>query len=229
MYGPNKFIQILRQLKESNFVFDHFKATKHGSRVVHLRHDVDFSVDSALNLAYIERKEEILSTYFFMLSSNTYNVFSKKNSDQIREIMHMGHKISLHFDPTSHQDIDSGFQKEKNSFEDFFTTKLDIISIHRPGVFLENNNRKLPGCSHTYEDRFFKDMVYLSDSGGKDVSEDLKRFIDNEELKELHLLLHPIWWEKEFQSPTQTLDNWLDRSGKFLKGETRKNCKTYLG
>ena len=60
-----------------------------------------------------------------------------------------------------------------NSFEDFFTTKLDIISIHRPGVFLENNNRKLPGCSHTYEDRFFKDIVYLSDSGGKDVSEDL--------------------------------------------------------
>ena len=38
-----------------------------------LRHDIDFSVDYAYQIAKLESKLKINSTFFFMLTSNMYN------------------------------------------------------------------------------------------------------------------------------------------------------------
>ncbi len=48
-----------------------------GKRYLILRHDVDFSVDRALELAKIENNYGISSTYFFLLHSDFYNIFEK--------------------------------------------------------------------------------------------------------------------------------------------------------
>ena len=134
-----------------------------------LRHDIDFSLENANLLAKKENELKIKSTYFFMLSSNFYNVFSDHSQKIILDIKKLGHKISLHFDPTVYKKINEGAKIEINTFQKLFKTKVDIISIHRPGSFLKNNNQKLGGCSHTYQDKFFKKIKYISDSGGKNI------------------------------------------------------------
>jgi hypothetical protein len=123
--------------------------------------------------------------------------------------------------------MDAGFAAEKQIFEAIFDVELQIVSLHRPGVFLENNNRKLEGCRHTYEDSFIKEMTYISDSGGRDIQQKLFDLAHQGGGSPLHILLHPIWWTSKTASPTATLNNWLGRHQDFLVDETRRNCKTF--
>jgi hypothetical protein len=208
------------------FTFEKFLSAKK-AKAIHARHDIDFSLDDAHQLAVIESELGVTSTYFFMLTSNTYNLLSKANHCLVKEIQSLGHEVSLHFDPLARSDMDAGFAAEKRTFEDAFDVSLQIVSLHRPGVFMENNNRKLQGCRHTYEDCFIKEMTYVSDSGGRDIQQKLLNLANQGGDTPLHILLHPIWWTSKTESPTATLNNWLGRHQDFLVGETRRNCKTF--
>ena len=46
--------------------------------------------------------------------------------------------------------------------------EVDIVSIHRPGPFLDNNNVFLCGIPQTYNDTLKKIYEKISDSGGQD-------------------------------------------------------------
>ena len=191
-----------------------------------LRHDIDFSIKFAHKLANVEYKQGIKSTYFFMLTSNMYNLQSKEHQKIVKEITNMGHKISIHFDPTVYDNLDC-FRYEKNVFENLFDSKVDIVSIHRPGPFLENNNISLCGIPQTYNDVYIKKMKYISDSKGRDVMLPISKYLKGSRDKGLHLLIHPIWWIGEGIDVTSTLNNWYRNNGDFIKSEIRSNCKTY--
>jgi len=231
MFGQLAYSEILRTLIEEGFLFCRFleETSVESQKSICLRHDIDFSVSEALKMAMLEYDAGVKATYFFMCSSNTYNLFSKTNFNMIQEIRRLGHDISLHFDPTVYEDIDYGFRLEKDTFENFFKTKIGMVSIHRPGDFLKDNNRKFVGCRHTYEDDFIKKMVYISDSGGRNI---FKKIFELSQLQggvRLHVLIHPIWWINTSSDPTATLNIWLKTQHDFLVEETRRNCKTFQG
>ena len=75
MLGIQKYVNLLKSIKK-RFTF---KVEWHGikKKNILLRHDIDFSLDSAKLIAKKENELKINSTYFFMLSSNMYNVFSE--------------------------------------------------------------------------------------------------------------------------------------------------------
>ncbi len=191
-----------------------------------IRHDVDFSVDFAYQLALCECELGIRSTYFFMLTSNMYNLISLENQKLVKDIIKLGHKVSIHFDPTAHEELEK-FENEKKLFESIFDVKVDIVSIHRPGPFLDNNNVSLCGIPQTYSDAYFRNMKYLSDSGGRDIIPLIAEYLDGDRNRGLHLLIHPVWWVGRGDSPTETLNFWRERHSDFLKSEVRLNCKTY--
>jgi hypothetical protein len=191
-----------------------------------LRHDVDFSVDFAYQLAKVEFKLNINSTYFFMLSSNMYSLLSARNKSLVDDIAKMGHKISIHFDPTVYKNLD-GFMNEKNIFEHTFERKVDIVSIHRPGPFLDNNNILLSGVPQTYLDIYYKKMKYISDSSGRDIFPLITKYLEGPKHLGLHLLVHPIWWMGIGKNPTETLNAWRDKKFDFITSEIRSNCRTY--
>ena len=172
-----------------------------------IRHDIDFSVDFAHALALVESELDIRSTYFFMLTSNMYNLISKKNQKLVKSIIKLGHKVSIHFDPTAHKTLEK-FEHEKRLFENIFDVKVDIVSIHRPNKFLSNNNLSLSGIPHTYSDTYFRKMKYLSDSGGRDVAPLIAEYLSGVRSQGLHLLIHPIWWVSSGKNPTETLNFW---------------------
>ncbi|MGZ5199269.1 MAG: hypothetical protein ACXWC4_05805 [Telluria sp.] len=226
MFGKDAYASVIRSFLRHDFTFEKFLSTKK-NKVVHLRHDIDFSVTDAHQLALLESELGVTATYFFMLSSNTYNLLSKANRSLVKEIQSLHHEVALHFDPLAHEDIDVGFATEKLAFEELFEAKLKIVSLHRPGVFLQHNNRKLAGCRHTYEDTFVKEMTYISDSGGRDIQQDMLQLAHQGVDSPLHILLHPIWWTSKTASPTATLSDWLERNQDFLVDETKRNCKTF--
>jgi hypothetical protein len=219
-------VNVIQSFQRHDFIFEKFLCAKE-KKTIHLRHDIDFSIEAAYQLAIIESELGVTATYFFMLTSNMYNLISDNNQKVVKEIESLGHNITLHFDPAAHSDIDKGFKAEKMLFEEIFDLEIDIVSIHRPGAFLENNNRKLEGCRHTYEDAFFKDIMYISDSGGRDIQQRLLDLAEAGSCVPLHILFHPIWWTSRTPSPTVTLNNWLYSHLNFLTNETRRSCKTY--
>lgn len=191
-----------------------------------IRHDIDFSVDFAYELALFESELEIRSTYFLMLTSNMYNLLSSENQRLVRSIIKLGHKVSIHFDPTAHENLED-FEHEKRLFENIFDVEIDIVSVHRPGPFLDNNNVSLCGIPQTYNDAYFRDMKYLSDSGGRDVVPLVYEYLAAGRSQGLHLLIHPVWWVGRGTNPSETLDFWMEKNSEFLKSEVRLNCKTY--
>lgn len=228
MFGKNAYMDILCSFKNNGYVFKKFLGGDI-RKTVHLRHDIDFSVEDAYELAMVEKEVGVFSTYFFMLTSNTYNLLSEANQALVRGIKSAGHEISLHFDPLAHADMNQGLIAERSLFKEMFEVNVDVISLHRPGAFLENNNRLLPGCRHAYEDEFFRSMKYISDSGGRDIKNQLFELSSSDAQMPLHVLLHPIWWTSKSLSPTATLLSWMRNQNAFMLEEIRRNCKTFEG
>ena len=228
MFSLNQYRELLNQLISSDLIPTTDWRTKSSHDTLLLRHDVDFSVDFARKLAAVEFDMGIYSTYFFMLTCNMYNLMSYEHQRLVKDIAEMGHKISIHFDPTVYDELEK-FENEKKLFESIFEVEVDIVSIHRPGRFLENNNVSLCGTPQTYNDAYFKQMRYLSDSGGRNVMPQLADFLKGTRTQGLHLLIHPLWWVGEGNNATQTLNYWLQENSEFLKSEIRLNCKTYEG
>ena len=60
----------LSKFKKNDYIFKFFHQKIFKKRNIILRHDVDFDTDYALNIAKIEKKLKIKSTFFFLLEVN---------------------------------------------------------------------------------------------------------------------------------------------------------------
>jgi hypothetical protein len=61
-----------------------------------LRHDVDLSLDAALELARLEHARGARATYFLMTESAFYNLDSEHGRETLRELRRLGHALGLH-------------------------------------------------------------------------------------------------------------------------------------
>jgi hypothetical protein len=193
-----------------------------------LRHDIDFDCGLAHDMAKIEAGLGVLATYFFMLSSDSYNLLSAANLSRVRAIQALGHRISLHFDPTVHEDFAAGFQAERAIFEATFEAPLEIVSIHRPNSFFLDHDEPIAGVAHTYQRRFARDVAYISDSQGR------FRFGHPHESaafaarRTIHLLIHPIWWMvPNPRSAIDLLGDFLHRHQQAYQQHMARNCIPY--
>ena len=227
--SPEAFVELVGAFRDAGYHFRSFGDFE-PERCVILRHDVDFSPQDAARMAATESELGVSATYFVLLGSSFYNPLGRDTKACLDEIAASGGRLALHFDPSIHDDIDRGFERERGIFEETFGTRLDIVSLHRPRGFLEQNNRKLPaGVRHTYEDRYFKEIEYIADSGG---SFAYGHPIESEAFrgrKTIHLNLHPIWWMREGSSPSEKLRSWQREYFEGLNEEVGRNCKTFDG
>jgi hypothetical protein len=226
LFDIKRYKSLLENLTKEGLIPSTNWKGKLGANTLLLRHDVDFSLEFAHKLASLEFNQDIRATYFLMLTTNMYNLVSSEHKRMVKEISDMGHKISIHFDPTVYKNLDY-FKYEKDLFEHIFENEVDIASIHRPGTFLENNNISLSGVPQTYNDLYIKRMKYISDSGGRDVLPLISKYLEGSREQGLHLLIHPIWWIGEGFDATSTLNHWHKKNADFIKSEIRLNCKTY--
>jgi len=222
------FVSLIADIRKAGYRFCSFGDVEPKQCVV-LRHDVDFSAANAMQMAAIERELSVSATYFIQLTSAFYNPIAPQTKRYVAEIVASGARLGLHFDPSIYDNYQDGFECERRIFEETFGEKLEIVSLHRPRDFLDDNNRRLPGVRHTYEDEFFKDLKYFADSGGAFA---YGHPLDSDEFRErksLHLNLHPIWWMREGTGPSGKLRSWERSHFQAINDEIGLNCKTFDG
>lgn len=198
-----------------------------GFPLVGLRHDIDFDCGAAHEISLLEDNLGVKSSYFFLVSSEAYNPFSSSNSQIIRDIRSRGHQVSVHFDPRPHTDPREGLAREVRLFEQSFNVEVKLVSIHRPGEDPQTPDLSMEGLEHSYEERYFRDVKYVSDSQGT------FRFGHPHEIPEfarreaMHLLTHPIWWVGRGQDPVEILENLVAERDASFRDHVAANCAVY--
>lgn len=199
-FSIKEYKKLIKFFKNLGYNFVFFSKNIKKNKNIILRHDVDIDISKAYEMAKIENKLNIKSTYFFLTSSKLYNCLENKNQNLIKKISELGHEIGLHFDFSIYQNsylvnLDKMFNLEKKILEDIIGKKIKCVSFHKPGK--NGIPKKLNYCRllNVYNHNFFKKILYYSDSKG------IWRFgepiLDEKVLKfkrSLQLLIHPIWW-----------------------------------
>tara|TARA_R110002012_G_scaffold107343_1_gene249025 strand:- start:3087 stop:3755 length:669 start_codon:yes stop_codon:yes gene_type:complete len=188
-----------------------------------IRHDIDLDCKLALELAIIEYKLNIQSTYFFLLTNNSYNLLSKENIDIVKNIQNMGHKVSLHYDPTLSNLL--GLETELNIFKQIFGP-VDIISLHRPQLKNQLENIKYPT---TYDNKYFENTAYFADSRGSFRYGHPFNSDDFKQNKNIQLLLHPFWWVVNSKNKDECINKVLEGKNKDLNQHFQNSLKFYNG
>lgn len=181
---------------------------------VYWRHDVDFSIRYALELAKADHLAGIEATFFFHLRSPIYNILSDYANTVIKEIYNLGHDVCLHFDMSNYLDKDilSALMAEMDIFLQWYSfANSKIVSFHKIGVkAFELEKLTLPdGIHHTYEKRYFYDVSYFSDSGGLWKRGNPTLSSDFAERMSMQVLTHPLWWIESGQGPIQKFNQLL--------------------
>lgn len=181
--SPSIYREFLQRFLDAGYTFTDFEGITSGDHKVVMHHDIDGDPEFALKIAQVERELDIKSYYFFMTHSKMYNLCAYQGL--LFQLQGLGRKVGLHYDP------DRSFYWQKQLFEEIFDQEIegDMISIHRPKFPVMESH-----ITHTYEDKYFKDVEYVSDSQGMwKYGTPFERDAFKEG-KNMHILTHPTWW-----------------------------------
>jgi hypothetical protein len=168
-----------------------------GENAVILRHDVDFDVLAAYRMFQLENEIGIRSGFFFMTTSEFYNISSSNNRRMIREMAESGVDIGIHFDPLVYgsQDLSIMLSKEVALVENIIDQEVRSVSLHNPSV-----HRSYPifeGYKNAYDHKIFSQENYISDSCMDFRGKSPWDFLQKAKDMPVQLLLHPIHYTRE--------------------------------
>jgi len=198
--------EVLAELQNNQYTFAQYHNHHLFDKSVILRHDVDLSPGEAVAFAHIESSLAVKSTYFFLLSSNLYNLASKECLEAVHEVHRMGHEVGLHFDESKYFN-DEGFdplfcahvQCEAAQFEAMTGIPARSFSMHQPSSVSIKKDYCIEGLVNAYSKPFLDDYYYMSDSRRQWRVEPL-HIIKSGKEKKLHLLTHPYWYNEAEKS-----------------------------
>jgi hypothetical protein len=158
-----------------------------------LRHDVDLSLEAAVELAELEADAGARATYFLMPQSVFYNLASQPGEAALARLRELGHAVGLHA-VHPHVELDGRFDP--------------VLAWHNPDP--EFMRAPLDGAENVMGERFFDPDRYRSDS-----NQHWRSGCPHEELAAgrfdwLQLLVHPEIWVYEGATMRETMLSFLD-------------------
>ncbi len=202
-FSYTEYAQILHKFKEK--LVD-YSETRGRNIYVLLRHDVEYSPEKALEMAKIENSLDIKSSYLFQVKSNAYNSLSLKNTNIIKRILELDHKVGLHFyvrhiEANNWEKLKDELIQQRNILKLVLGFKPDRFSYHRPPDWvLTRSDNLICEMINMYGSNFFeftktpRKIKYLSDSGH------LFKYghpLDDINFKKIQILLHPDEWSHQ--------------------------------
>jgi len=210
-FTTRKYVELL-QVAARNYEFIAYPdVTGCKERFILWRHDCDFSLNRALRLAQLELEQSVKSTYFVNPHSEFYNIQEKSQTRLIREIIHLGHDIGLHFDAEyydvkSEDQLSELVEKEATWLSDWFAVEITAFSFHNPTEFLLSCEDETYGKRINTYSNFFKNNVgYCSDSNGYWRFRSLGDVLEKADDRCLQVLTHPGWWQEESMLPRERI------------------------
>lgn len=197
-----------------------------------LRHDLDFSIRTALPMARIEAEHGWKATYFVLARSPMYGIHTPDSSEALSQILGLGHEVGLHFDASNYANdrdaLETAAGREAALLEDAIGKPVRTVSFHRPAESLLGYDAPLAGRVHAYQPRYFREMGYCSDSRGAWHHGTPQDHPAVAARTALQLLTHPIWWTSETPGdPVATLDAFRTGRDRQLARAIADNCEPY--
>lgn len=201
-----------------------------------IRHDVEFSVDRALELAKIDYSLGIRSSFFFQVRNSCYNGISNDSIQKIKKIIDFKHFVGLHLYITNIKNNKKLIRKELinqvKTLELAIGKKIDRISIHRPSKWILQQKKDLfQPYINTYSDLYFefgenpKTIKYYADSNHTwNYGYPINKF---DKYKKFQILLHPDEWSKSGADQRKNLKNLIiENKLKFIR-DINNEYKTF--
>jgi hypothetical protein len=142
-----------------------------------LRHDVDLSLEAAVELAELEVEAEARATYFLMSESVFYNLASPPGERTLARLRELGHAVGLHA-VYPRADLDERFDR--------------VVAWHNPDP--DFMSAPIDGAVNVMEARYFAPANYRSDSNQRWRSGCPHEALARGEFDWLQLLIHPEIW-----------------------------------
>jgi len=213
-FSLDGYCELLSAFKNTGYSFCRFEEIdsrlREGYPFVVLRHDIDMSLRPALEIARIEYQQGIQATYFVLLGSPFYNIFSRSNVEIITQIHQYGHQIATHLDLAAYDGDCAKALIEVEILSKWYPfISAEIASLHSSyelnqipiGLFQQLNN--------VYGPAVRGDVAYISDSTGRwRYGHPLESEAFSAQMP-IQLLTHPIWWIQEGETAAQKLERWL--------------------
>jgi hypothetical protein len=158
-----------------------------------LRHDVDLSLDAALEMAELEADAGAWSTWFLMTRSVFYNLASQEGERAVARLRELGHRVAHHA-VWPHVDLDDRFDP--------------VVAWHNPDP--EYMREPIEGATNVMTAPWFDPEHYRSDS-----NQHWRNGCPHEALARggfewLQLLTHPEIWVFDGARMGETMQSFLD-------------------
>ena len=214
----SEYQRMIELLNEKGYVITNYTEYAKHERCAILRHDVDYDMKKAVEFAKFENSLNVRATYMILVTSVFYNIFSKEVLDDVAHIIAMGHDIGLHFDEKQYLGEDVDIQKKMVEEVNLLKqatgcNNIRTISMHRPSKECIRTNIMVGNDEiiNTYNDLFFKEFKYVSDSR-MHWREPILDYINNTQYDRLHILTHSFWYENQEENIGEKLESFINRA-----------------
>src|SRR5439155_10884171 len=201
-YSKESYRSLLRHALEVGYVFAGFvEDTRAGDRRIYLRHDVDYSLRMAVELAEINQSLGVRGTFCVLLRSQIYNLLSHHGLETVRRLLALRQRLAFHYTappvlPASDEELTALIRA------DFEVVRRDLPEIepafswHNPTeeLIARGLHLKVPGLVNLYSENFIKAIPYYSDSNLRHSVADFEAILSRNGHSTVHLLLHPLNW-----------------------------------
>lgn len=224
--------QLISSMLSAGYGTHDFKSFLPAKGAMLLRHDIDISLDHAVLQSQINNELGVSATFFFLVTSDQYNLANKAGRATLRHVRNAGQSIGLHFDAALYENaagsLEEFAEKEVRILEVLSEGPVEAVSFHRPVPSLQGLKGTFASLPHAYEPRFFSEIEYCSDSQG------MFRFglpWERDGFRErapFQLLTHPIWWMRDVAVlPLDALITFRSDQANLLGQDLALNCAPF--
>jgi hypothetical protein len=206
-FSLKNYQRILSRAQEMEFVFQTFAGYLEDPRqkMILLRHDVDVSLEYALQLAEIEHELAINSTFFVRLHAHFYNLLEEANIRRLRKLAKMGFEVGLHQELYKFTDDRQAAVKlltrEKILVETLLGKSLSGVASHLPRhntISLTPEFLAEAGFKYRAGGEIFnKDAIFITDSNKRWKPLSLEEALERSD--KILANIHPVWWVGQVQ------------------------------
>ena len=190
-FSLGHYRDLLEAAKAGGYRFAGFdRAPQTGDLI--LRHDVDLSLDAALEMAEVEAEAGAWSTWFLMTRSVFYNLASLEGEDAIARLRALGGVIAHHA-VWPDVDLDERFEP--------------VVAWHNPEPSYMSD--AIPGAQNVMAVPFFEPDHYRSDSNRRWRHCCPHEALARADFEWLQVLIHPEIWVYDGATMRETMESFL--------------------
>jgi peptidoglycan/xylan/chitin deacetylase (PgdA/CDA1 family) len=222
----DSYVSLLKYLSQIYTIAPFCRISRKFRPYLILRHDVDYSLETALEMARLERSLGIKSTYFVLASGEVYDLFEERNALCLKEISSLGHEIGLHFEPEKYRSykrsIYETFRIEVQRLETLSGKR--VYSIARHNSWDRDPFASVKGYINANHP-FWRCDLFVHDSCRAWATVEGLSMLLNNPPPTVQLLVHPDNWRKDEidrEALIEDLFQGLNRKNTALKQRMKK-------